>query len=60
MTEELWQRFEDIKNDFEKLRFGNQMHLTDKELNKEYVLNQMRVYAKYSGHLNWKVLNRLS
>tara|TARA_R100001510_G_C7615336_1_gene177679 strand:- start:234 stop:416 length:183 start_codon:yes stop_codon:yes gene_type:complete len=59
MKEEDWQNLEDIKNDFEKLRCGNITHASDKELNEQHILNQMRCYARNPGHLNWEVLNRL-
>tara|TARA_R100001015_G_C4437813_1_gene32535 strand:+ start:182 stop:361 length:180 start_codon:yes stop_codon:yes gene_type:complete len=58
MTDEDWENLEDIQNDFEKLRCGN-VDANDKELIQEHIENRMRCYAKYSGHLNWKVLNYL-
>ena len=59
MKEQDWQNREDIKNDFEKLRCGNQTHRSKKELTEQHVMNQMRCHAKYAGHINWKVLNYL-
>ena len=56
MTRKDWETLEDLKNDNEELRFGNIVHRSDKELTQEFVQNQMRVHAKYSGHLNWEVL----
>ena len=52
MTNEDWQNLEDLKNDFEKLRCGNITHDDDKELTERHILNQMRCYARYPGHLN--------
>jgi hypothetical protein len=60
MTDEDWENLEDLKNDYSELRSGNTTyHKSDKELTEEHLYNQMRCYARYPGHLNWEVLNRL-
>lgn len=56
MTNQDWQTLEDLKNDYTELRCGNTTHRSDKELDQNFIQNQMRVHAHYSGHLNWQVL----
>tara|TARA_Y100000593_G_scaffold75367_1_gene139037 strand:- start:253 stop:435 length:183 start_codon:yes stop_codon:yes gene_type:complete len=58
MTAELWQRFEDIKNDFEKLRCGNLTTKSLEDLENQFLSEQCQAQAQYSGHLVWKVYRK--
>lgn len=59
MTNADWKYLDDLINDRVELRYGNRIHKSDTWLTKRFMHERMTAHAKYSGHLNWKVVNAL-